>query len=72
MNLIPVSYQLFPGGGGLSGLDNTPSTPILLSSRTITKYKQNKLEKIVDGGGGEGGGGGGGGKKRKAEGMGIW
>ena len=55
MNLIPVSYQLFPGGGGLSGLDNTPSTPILLSSRTITKYKQNKLEKIVDGGGGRGG-----------------
>lgn len=55
MNLIPVSYQLFPGGGGLSGLDNTPNTPILLSSRTITKYKQNKLEKIVYGGGGEGG-----------------
>lgn len=45
-------------------MDNTPNTPILLSSRTITKYKQNKLEKIVDGGG-EGG------KKRKAEGMGI-
>lgn len=37
-------------------MDNTPNTPILLSSRTITKYKQNKLEKIVDGGGGEGGG----------------
>ena len=37
-------------------MDNTPNTPILLSSRTITKYKQNKLEKIVDGGrGGEGG-----------------
>lgn len=49
-------------------MDNTPNTPILLSSRTITKYKQNKLEKIVDGEGG----GGGGGKKRKAEGMGIW
>lgn len=34
---------------------NTPNTPILFSSRTITKYKQNKLEKIVDGGGGGGG-----------------
>ena len=44
-------------------MDNTPNTPILLSSRTITKYKQNKSEKIVDGGGGE---------KRKAEGVGIW
>ena len=45
-------------------MDNTPNTPILLSSRTITKYKQNKSEKIVDGGGG--------GEKRKAEGVGIW
>ena len=46
-------------------MDNTPNTPILLSSRTITKYKQNKSEKIVDGGGG-------GGVKRKGEGVGIW
>ena len=44
-------------------MDNTLNTPILLSIRTITEYKQNKPEKIVDGGGGG---------KRKAEGVGIW
>ena len=33
-------------------MDNTLNTPILLSIRTITEYKQNKPEKIVDGGGG--------------------
>lgn len=55
-------------------MDNTPSTPILLSSRTITKYKQNKLEKIVDGGGGEGEGRGeggeGGGRRERLRGWG--